>query len=215
MNITKYEHACLVVEEQGKKLVIDAGEFTTSLTDFSNITAVLVTHMHADHLDAKKLRAILAANPNVRFFGTAEVAKQVPDLPFTAVTGGTAETVAPFKLAFYGEMHAQIHPSIPQIQNVGVMVNDTLYYPGDSFTVPGVPVKVMAMPISAPWLKAAEMIDLLLTVRPKQAFATHDAILSDIGHNMLTNIAQRYTTQFGGTFTYMRPGQSMNTETLQ
>src|SRR4051812_49059415 len=100
MNITKYEHACVVIEEQGKKLVIDPGEFTTSLADFSNITAVVVTHMHGDHLDPVKLRTIFLANPEARFFGTAEVAKEVPDIPFTAVTGGAAETIAPFKLAF-------------------------------------------------------------------------------------------------------------------
>jgi len=215
MNITKYEHACVVVEEQGKKLVIDPGEFTTSFTDFSNITAVIVTHMHGDHLDPKKLQAILAANPTVRFFGTAEVAKQVPDLPFTAVTGGTAESVAPFKLAFYGEQHARIHPSIPTIQNVGVLVNDQFYYPGDSFTVPDVPIKVLALPIAAPWLKSGEAVDFLLSVKPNYVFPTHNGILSDIGHSIYNNFGERYAAQYGGMFTYMRPGESMNTDDLQ
>ena len=184
MNITKYEHACVVIEEQGKKLVIDPGQFTTSLTDFSNIVAVVVTHLHSDHLDPQKLQAIFAANPEARFFGTAEVAKEVPNVPFTAVTGGTAETVAPFKLAFYGEQHAQIHASIPPVQNVGVLVNDAFYYPGDSFTLPGVPVKVLALPIAAPWAKAGESVDFLLSVRPHYVFPTHNGVLSDMGHSI-------------------------------
>jgi len=215
MNITKYEHACVVVEEQGKKLVIDPGQFITSLQDVSNVVAVIVTHMHGDHLDPEKLRAIMAANPGARFFGTAEVAKEVPDIPFTAVTGGIAESVAPFKLAFYGEQHAQIHASIPAIQNVGVLVNDLFYYPGDSLTLPEVPVKILALPIAAPWLRSGEAVDFLLAVKPHYVFPTHDAILSDVGHGIYNNFGERYAAQYGGTFTYMRPGESMSTDDLQ
>jgi L-ascorbate metabolism protein UlaG (beta-lactamase superfamily) len=32
MTITKYEHACLSIEEEGKKLVIDPGQFSPSYT---------------------------------------------------------------------------------------------------------------------------------------------------------------------------------------
>ena len=33
-----------------------------------------------------------------------------------------------------------IHETLPVADNVGVMVNDELYYGGDSYTVPGKPV---------------------------------------------------------------------------
>src|SRR6266568_156058 len=210
MNITKYEHACLVVEEQSKKLIIDPGTFTASLPNMRGVVAVVLTHVHADHFDVEKLRAIVQQNPNVRIFGTAEVAKEAGEWPVTAVTGGTAETVAPFSLAFYGEQHAEIHPTMPRPQNVGVLVNDTLYYPGDSFTVPGVPVKVLATPTSAPWLKAGEIIDFLRAVKPTQAFSTHDALLSDIGHGMLNNYVRNTCGEFGATFTYLRSGESLH-----
>ena len=209
MNVTKYEHACLVVEEQGKKLVIDPGIFTTSLPNLKGVVAIVVTHVHADHFDPEKLRAIVQQNPEARIFSTAEVAKEVADLPITAVTGGTAETVAPFSLAFYGELHAEVHRSRPRNQNVGVMINDTLYYPGDSFALPGVPIKVLALPTSGPWLKVAEMIDFAAAAKPAQAFGTHNALLSDIGHSMINSMAQQAVEAVGGTFTYLRPGESL------
>jgi L-ascorbate metabolism protein UlaG (beta-lactamase superfamily) len=210
MHITKYEHACLVVEEQGQKLVIDPGQFTTSFQDFSNIVAVVVTHVHGDHLNAETLQKIVAANPAVQIFTTTEVVAQIPNLPTTAVTSGATATVAPFNLEFFGAQHAEIHVAIPRIQNVGVIVNDTLYYPGDSFTAPNRPVRLLAMPTSAPWLKASEIIDFLRIVKPTQAFATHNALLSDIGHNMMNGFVKRTCAEHDGTFTYLKPGDTID-----
>ena len=45
-------------------------------------------------------------------------------------------------LAISGE-HAVIHSSIPVIDNVGVLVNDTVYYPGDSLFVPEVSFELL------------------------------------------------------------------------
>ncbi|HKR82057.1 MAG TPA: MBL fold metallo-hydrolase [Candidatus Saccharimonadales bacterium] len=209
MNITKYEHACLVVEEQGKKLIIDPGVFTTSLQDFSNVVAVVVTHMHPDHLNPETLQKIVAANPDVQIFTTTEAAAQITNLPTTAVTGDDSTQVAPFTLEFFGAQHAEIHPAIPRIQNVGVMVNDTFYYGGDSYTTPQRPVQVLAAPTSAPWLRAAELIDYLRMVKPAQAFATHNALLSDIGHNMMNDIVKNTCAETDGVFTFLQPGDTL------
>ncbi len=64
-------------------------------------------------------------------------------------------------------------------QNVGVLIdNGEVYYPGDSFAEPGMPVKTLALPIAAPWMKTSEAMDFLTHVKPERAFPTHDAILS-------------------------------------
>jgi hypothetical protein len=39
-------------------------------------------------------------------------------------------------MTFHGGRHSVIHSSIPVIDNVGVLVNDAFYYPGDSYAVP-------------------------------------------------------------------------------
>ncbi len=209
MIITKREHACLVVEEAGQKIVIDPGSFMQPPADLTGVVAVVVTDAHQDHFSNKNLQAIVARNPAVRIFGTAEAAKEAADLPITAVTGGGAETVGPFSLAFFGELHAEIHPEIPRTQNIGVLVNTKLYYAGDSFTEPGVPVAVLALPVSAPWLKEREVLDYLVALKPKQAFGTHDALLSDIGHMIVDGLVQRFAEMKGIPYAALKPGDSI------
>ena len=78
-----------------------------------------------------------------------------------------------------------IHSSIPVIDNVGVLVNDALYYAGDSFAVPeGVEVGTLAAPAGAPWMKIAESMDYVMAVKPRRAFPTHEMVLSRAGKDL-------------------------------
>jgi len=101
-----------------------------------------------------------------------------------------------------------VHPDFPRNQNIGVMVNNTFYYPGDSFTEPGQPVAMLAVPVSAPWLKTAETIDFVRAVKPKHCFPTHNALLSQAGHNTVNTWTARICEPLGTTFTYLQPGES-------
>jgi len=210
MNITKYAHACLVVDEQGQKIVIDPGGFTPAFGDIQNIVAVVITHAHGDHFNAAHLAAIAEANPTVQVFSTPEVAAQIDSIPITAVKAAETHTVGPFSLRFFGEQHALIHESIPRIQNIGVMVNDTLYYPGDSFTTPGdARVGALALPVSAPWMKIGEAIDFLQAVQPRLCFATHNAVLSESGQAIVDNILSQASAAQNVVYHSLKPGQSL------
>ena len=200
MRITKYEHACFTVEIAGEVLVIDPGAFTSPLFDLTNVTAIVITHEHQDHWTPDQLTRILSKNPDARLFGAAGVAAAATDFDFTVVHGGDAETVGAFTLAFYGDEHAVIHSSIPVIDNVGVLINDTVFYPGDAFTVPPVAVDTLAVPSSAPWLKVAEVMDYVAAVKPKRAFPTHEMVNSVIGKNMTNERIASVLEANGGTF---------------
>jgi hypothetical protein len=84
---------------------------------------------------------------------------------------------------------------MPVVTNLGVMINDLLYYPGDSFTLPGRAIDTLAIPAGAPWLKVGDAMDFLELVKPRFAFPTHDAVLSDIGKGLadrlLNSVAER------------------------
>jgi len=104
-----------------------------------------------------------------------------------------------------------IHSSIPIVDNVGVLVNDALYYPGDSFTVPeGVEVDVLAAPVGAPWLKIGEAIDFVLAVRPRRAFATHEMVLSTAGKAMGGDRLKWAAEQGGGEYVALEPGDTLD-----
>lgn len=209
MNITKYEHACLILEIDGKKLAIDPGIFTKSLKDYSNILAVVITHEHQDHLDQNQLDNIKSANPEVVVYGPESVIERVENLKTQVVKPGEEYNVGPFKLNFNGGRHAIIHSSIPQIENVGVMVNDSLYYPGDSFTLPDKDVQVLAVPASAPWMKAAEAMDYISQAKTKIIFPTHDGLLSQAGVNINTNILGSTAASAGAEYKSLVPGSSI------
>lgn len=190
MKLTKYEHACFAVEKDGKMLIVDPGSFTQSLGTPENVVAVIVTHDHADHLDTAALDAIIAHNPDAVILAPQAVLDHLVDaLPQKAVNAGDTISVGPFELEFFGGKHAQIHGRIAIIDNVGVLINGSVYYPGDSFVAPKKPVELLALPVSGPWLKVGEAIDFVLSVKPKKVFPTHNGINSDAGNGMVDTIA--------------------------
>ena len=211
MRITKQEHACLILESSGKTLVIDPGVFTTALVGLTDVVAVVITHEHGDHWTADQLTHILKRSPDARLYGPEGVALAATDFDITIVKDGDTINAEPFTLRFFGEKHAVIHSSIPIVDNVGVLVNDSLYYPGDSFTVPeGVEVDVLAAPVGAPWLKIGDAIDFVLAVRPRRTFATHEMVLSTAGKGMGGDRLKWAVEQGGGEYVALEPGDALD-----
>lgn len=211
MRLTKLEHAALVIEDSGDRLYIDPGKFTTPITESSGTVAVVITHQHDDHWTPEQLRRIITANPGVRIFGPAGVATAASEFPVETVEPGDEVEAGPFRLRFFGGKHAQIHPSIPIIDNVGVLVNEALYYAGDSFAVPeGVAVKVLAAPAGAPWMKISESMDYVLAVAPRRAFPTHEMVLSQAGKALSNTRLGWATEQAGGAYVPLEPGETID-----
>lgn len=209
MTITKYEHACLTAEEAGMKLIIDPGRFSPSLPKVENVAAIVITHVHTDHIDEPRVKQIITDNPEVKIFSTQEVADTFHNLNIIVVEPGSMHQIGPFTLAFFGGDHAVIHPSFPKTQNVGVLINSTLYYPGDSFALPGRPIKALAAPAAAPWLKIGEAMDFISEVKPELAFPTHDAILSDEGKQVFDSMLEPFVKDVGITYQRLKTSQSI------
>jgi len=188
MKLTKYEHACFVVEKDNKTIVVDPGAFTTDFTIPANVVAVIVTHEHSDHFDLTQLEAIIDKNPQAVIIGPGDVTDKLSDFKTITVHGRDEIIVEGINLDFYGNEHAVIHSSLPQIENVGVLIDETVYYPGDSFTIPTKPVEVLALPVAAPWLKISETIEFMKTVSARITFPTHDAILSTKGTSLVDSL---------------------------
>ena len=216
MKLTKLEHAALILELSGKKLYIDPGSFTTALTGTAGAVAVVITHEHADHWTPEQLGRIVEMNSNLRIFAPAGVARAiaVSDLDgatVTAVQAGDVFEVDPFTLRFFGATHAIIHESIPVIDNVGVLINDELYYAGDAFTIPeGVEVGTLAVPAAAPWMKISEAMDYVLALKPRRSFPTHEMLLSRAGKELSNARIQGVTEQGDGEFFALEPGDSLD-----
>lgn len=209
VKVTKYEQSALILEKAGRRLVIDPGNFLTP-PDFHDVVGVVITHEHADHWTPEQLRRILEASPDARIVGPQGVASAASDFAVEVVNAGDAIELGPFSLEFFGGEHNVIHSSVPGVDNLAVFVDRELFHPGDSYTVPGLPVPTLAAPVGGPWLKIGEAMDYVLAVAPKRAFPIHEMTLSVAGRGMHTQRLQWATEQGGGELFTLEPGQSID-----
>lgn len=210
MQITKLEHAALVLEEAGRRLVVDPGGLTNPILGLGDVDAIVITHEHADHWTADQLQRILDMSPKAVVLAPSSVARAAEGIAIQVVAPGEAVEVGAWRLRFFGGNHAVIHSSIPVVENLGVLVNERLYYPGDSFHIPiGVEVDTLAAPAGAPWLKVAEAMDYIAQVAPKRAFGTHDGVLSAAGIGLVHDRLKAVTEAKGGEYFPLKPGESI------
>jgi L-ascorbate metabolism protein UlaG (beta-lactamase superfamily) len=200
MQLTKYEHACFTLEKDGHILVIDPGEFSSDFIAPEHVVGVVITHEHSDHFDNEQLTAIIDKNPEAVVVGPEAVTSRIEAFETKIATPGESIQVGNFTLDFSGGKHAVIHPSMPVVENIGVLINDLLYYPGDSLTLPAKPVDTLALPAAAPWLKTSEAMDFLAVIHPRLAFPTHDAILSEAGKSVTDAHLQAKADEINTTY---------------
>ena len=204
MKLTKYEHACFTVEKDGKLLVVDPGNWTTDFAVPDNISAVVVTHEHPDHFYPPQLTAIIEKNPEVIVVAHSDVLMHVPGLPARSVGVGDVVNIGSFTLEFFGGEHATIYPDFGHFANLGVLIDDAIYYPGDSFALPQKSVSVLLLPVTAPWLKIQEVIDFMVAVAPNMVVPAHDAIASDKGKALVDRLVGGVAEQKGIRYERLR-----------
>ncbi|GAC1488755.1 MAG: MBL fold metallo-hydrolase [Pseudarthrobacter sp.] len=216
MKLTKYTHACIRLEKDGKVLVLDPGTFSETAEALDGAHAVLITHEHPDHIDVPAMTRALGTAPGLAVFAPAGVAaalrEEVPQAAerIHTVEPGSTFDAAGFNVRSFGGQHALIHPQIPMVANIGYLVEGNLYHPGDSFVVPdGLKVQTLLVPIHAPWSKAAEVVDFVISVRAGQAYQIHDGLLNETGLKMVEGHVARLGGKYGTTFTHLAPRESV------
>jgi L-ascorbate metabolism protein UlaG (beta-lactamase superfamily) len=211
MRFTKLGHSCVRLERDGSVLVIDPGVWSDAAAALAGAAAVMITHEHADHVDADAVRAALHASPDLRLWANSSVTAQFAEFGdrVRETRSGDVLSAAGFEVHVYGHDHAPIHKDIPPVANTGFLVDGELFHPGDSFTVPDEPVRTLLVPISAPWLKAAEMIDYFRRVAPARGYAIHDGILNGNGLGVMTRMLSLAAAPSGAPAARLEPGTSV------
>jgi L-ascorbate metabolism protein UlaG (beta-lactamase superfamily) len=210
MELIKHGHACVVLSDGDRRLVVDPGAFTEP-SALDGATAVLVTHEHPDHFVPDRLRAAMDADPALEVWTNKSVAAQLEGLGSRVhvVGHGDAVTVADFDVHVHGELHAEIHPDIPRIPNIGFLVDGLVFHPGDALTVPDEPVATLLLPVHAPWSKVAEVIEYVRAVHADQAYAVHDGLLNDTGLGSLARLLGAGGPGTPTPYSRLAPGDSV------
>jgi L-ascorbate metabolism protein UlaG (beta-lactamase superfamily) len=202
VKLTKYTHACVRLEKDGKVLLVDPGTFAEDEA-FETADAILITHEHPDHMDADRLQSLDAP-----IYTNAGVAAQLGSLAerVQVVEGGQAFEAAGYAIRAYGKDHAVILPELGvPCQNIGFLIEDAVYHPGDSFTQPDREVYTNLVPISGPWFSLPPAVEYARAIKAEQTIGIHDALLSPIGLGMM----KRWLTEQGGhPYLGLTPGES-------
>jgi L-ascorbate metabolism protein UlaG (beta-lactamase superfamily) len=190
--------------------VVDPGAFTDPAV-LEGATAVLITHEHFDHFAPEPLRAALDADPALEVWTNKSVAAQLEGLGgrVHVVGHGDAVTVAGLDVTVHGELHAEIHPDIPRIANVGFLFGGRVFHPGDALTVPDEPVATLLLPVHAPWSKVGEVIDYVRAVDADQAYAVHDGLLNDVGLGVVGGLLGERGPGTPTPYSRLAPGDSV------
>jgi L-ascorbate metabolism protein UlaG (beta-lactamase superfamily) len=191
MRITKYGHSCLQVQDGAANVLIDPGSYGKGFETLTGLTGVLLTHQHADHTDLNRLPGLLEANPEATVYADVGTAKVLEErgIAATAVQAGDELDVG-VPVAVYGRDHAIVHADIPVVPNATYLVNGRLLHPGDSFTVPPVPVEILALPVAAPWMALKEAVEYYRAVSPQAVIPIHEGMLASpaMVHGLLTRL---------------------------
>ncbi|MFG3698719.1 MBL fold metallo-hydrolase [Micromonospora sp. NPDC047620] len=199
MRITKFTHACVRLEHDGGVLVIDPGTWSEPRA-LAGADAVLVTHEHTDHVDVLRLAGL-----GVPVFAPEGAALPGPvPLPVTRVGAGQRFTAAGLTVTALGGRHATIHGGQPDCANLGYLVGDDVYHPGDSLHPPDRPVRTLLVPAQASWLKLTEAIEFARAAGAERVFPIHDAQLNDRG---LASVNGWFAETVPG-YRHLAPGES-------
>jgi L-ascorbate metabolism protein UlaG (beta-lactamase superfamily) len=203
MRVTHWGHACLVVEKQTldgvtRRVLLDPGNLSLDLSEAGPVDAVLVTHVHEDHLDLARLQAVLTASRTAIPTGPPAVVDTAAGhaLRTLEISEPGSVRVADLTVQVLPGPHETIHDALPTVDNVSYYFADDLLAPGDAWTVPTDPVDVLLLPIGAPWLKLAESVDYLRAVGPRVAVPIHQA-----------GLARAHQQLHIGLLTKARPGR--------
>ena len=219
IDMTRLGHACVRLEKDGRRIVIDPGEYSDPASALEGAEHILITHQHPDHLDEVAVLQYLAAHadatvrapqvPSARLLAQAEAAGVGED-QIIAPGAGEKFDSAGFSVRSVGGQHAVIHSFIPVVANTGYIIDGLVYHPGDSFIVPAGPAPdTLLFPLNGPWNKMSEMVDFIIAVRPRQAVPVHDILLNELGRDLYVNRAQMFADRHGVTLTDLVVGQTI------
>jgi L-ascorbate metabolism protein UlaG (beta-lactamase superfamily) len=200
MKITKLGHCCLLIEENGKRIVTDPGVYSVDQNTLTNIDVIVITHDHEDHLHVDSLKIMLVNNPQAFIVTNTDVGHKLEQegLSYVLLEHEQQKEICGVNIAGFGTEHALIYSGVPLPKNTGYVFSNSLYYPGDSFFVPDTKIDILALPVSGPWMKSSEAIDFAKTISPNIIFPVHDGFFTKV--EPFHRLPQKILTEMGIEF---------------
>lgn len=221
MHLTHLGHSCLLVDVDGTRILIDPGTFS-DVAGVRDVSAIMVTHTHPDHLNPPAIPVLLRDNPKAELWLESEAADRLkgsePQLSgqIQRMKSGQELTFAGATVTAVGRQHALIHDFAPRPDNLGLIISSTstdqgggptLFHPGDALDAEHealTDLDVLCVPINAPWASVADTVAFVRRLAPRKVVPIHDGLLNDTGRAMYLGHVEKFGADEGVTVLDLR-----------
>jgi L-ascorbate metabolism protein UlaG (beta-lactamase superfamily) len=172
MKVTRYFQSCLLIDNDGSRILIDpSGQEKDSLDKFGQLDAVLYTHEHPDHFDADMAQNFVEQGiaPVYANSSTAEHIKASK----TTVEDGKEYKIGRLTIKAIDLPHCLMTDGSKGPQNTGYLVNGKLFHPGDGKELVGLSVDILAMPLAGPDISPHDAYLFAKQVQAKHVVPIH------------------------------------------
>jgi len=186
MKLTKYVHACVLVEDDQLTTLFDPGQFSleSGLFDVNKLEKldfVVITHEHFDHFYEPFVQVLVQKFPDVQFLSTPEVVRKLLNLGITNALNDSNDFVKLSPLNH--DSMEPLNPG-PMCQNVAVNYKEKISHPGDSHHLAD-SKEVLFLPLAGPWGSTIEAVRMAVKLRPKVIVPIHDWMWNDKWRNTM------------------------------
>lgn len=212
MTIQKIGHSCLLLEENGKRLLIDPGTWAFAPIgamqpeDIGPVDVVLFTHEHADHFSVDVLKRIAAMHmPRIISHESIQKLLAKEGIQCEVLLPEQEMTVEEFRIRGIKADHGDL--IVPKPENMGFLVNNAVFVSGDSLTFEAVSCEVFAMPLGGPWMRLKDAVEKTKALKPKVVVPVHDAFIKDFFLVRLYETVTRVLKEEGIECLLLTPGE--------
>lgn len=208
LRVTKFVHACLLVETDDTTTLIDPGQMSVEsgllkIENFARLDAIAITHEHFDHFDPNFTTELIKKFPGSAVISTPSVLAQLREHGIERPTSHASVTASPLP-------HESMEPLSGGVtaENVMVEVLNALTHPGDSYQLTSTKA-VLALPLAGPWGAAIEGIQLAEKLKPTHIIPIHDWMWNDAWRLSMYDRCEQYFSSKGITFLKPVDGQQI------
>jgi L-ascorbate metabolism protein UlaG (beta-lactamase superfamily) len=163
MKVTKYPQSCLIIEQQGKRVIIDPGALLSgkySAQDLLPVDAILITHEHEDHADPDLIRE-LVGNSKIPVIANQSSKNMLGELVTKVVADNEEFEAAGMKIVARELPHCLMVDGSAGPQNTGYVVDGVFFHAGDGIALDDLQVKAAAIPIAGPDISVRDVFDFI------------------------------------------------------
>lgn len=166
----------------------DPGVFSDeeALAD-THVDILHISHIHPDHVQEDNVKALLGKNPRLQIIAPQEVIDALDEAVAEAgeaqahgMRDGGAISIDGISFRGVGSEHAEIYEDISQTENVGVIIDEQIYFTGDAFNDPVMPgdaqLKALLFCITGPFVKLPDVLKWAMSMKPVRAIPMHEGV---------------------------------------